>query len=221
MSECNEHCGLLREPRREDDDAAMDGGGESGGGADVAAMDEDVGNGNDSRAPVFPRHHLLLDGEIVYLNLRIQRFVERLRVVDAPEEALADLNDLTATVNALPATLQRTYTTELERVAGLLAFSGDAAPIQEYCSPARRSALARQVNSAILAHDGLPTQSLLELVVRQTSNSWRELHDRGVNVPEGHPLYAMARLASVQQPDEHDDATEEPSVLPLWTVRDL
>ena len=204
----------------------MDGDGtsDSGGGAASAdargdaAMDEDAAN-DETRAPVVPRHHLLLDGDVIYLNLQIQRFVECLRTSAALDEPLAELASLASAVQALPTTLRRTYTAELDKIAGLLAFQGDDTPIRDYCSASRRSALACQVNSAILAHLGLPTQSLLELIVRQTSHSWQELHERGINVPEGHPLFALARLASARQPDGREDGGL--SVLPLWTVHDL
>lgn len=214
---CREHFGFLRGAERA-----------SSGSVSAAAMDadDDASMDDESAAgPQVPRHYLSLDERDVYLNLRIQSFVEHVRVAgDALDDALAEFAQLSADVSTLPVPTRNVYTTELERVAGLLAYSDmGASPLRELCGPQRRRALAGQLNSAILAHLGLPTLSVLEMAVRQTSYTWQELHERGIAVPAGHPLYAIARLASACRPSGAGASVTEPeaSILPLWSLHDL
>ena len=157
-----------------------------------------------------PAHPVSLDPEHIFLNMQIQMFVEAVRRASAGDkrpagdaaagstelspalqQALSQLQSLFARVQMIGDYSRSMYLAELEQVSALLVYTDlENSPVRSYLDYSRREALANQVNSAILAREGLPTQSVLETVVKQTSYTWGALHDRRVQVPADHPLFA-------------------------------
>lgn len=143
-----------------------------------------------------------LDPSLLSLNMQLQQLVEYLRSLytceDADDEPLETAvrwaDTLRTRIDALPPDAHAAYATELEQLMGLFAYRClDDVP--ETLAPAlhlsRRSALAQQVNSAILQAEGTLPTSLLSRVTRQAACTWDHLHDRAVVIPRDHPSVAL------------------------------
>ncbi|KAH8116770.1 CTLH/CRA C-terminal to lish motif domain-containing protein [Phellopilus nigrolimitatus] len=149
----------------------------------------------------------------IALNLRILAFVEAARTVPLPyppdprakdASAAAPVPDrasdafsaqqtallhraqgLYASVESLRDTRDRdVYRRELNSVGGLLAYPApERSPMAKYMRQERREAVADQVNSAILYHQGQPATSHIELYARQTGAVWSVMRDNGMALP--------------------------------------
>lgn len=169
-------------------------------------------------ARTHPPSAVSLDPFHVWLNLHLQLYVEQVRALyadyargaapDSPAQqaALAEIQLLHARVQTLPADERAVYAEQIHALVALLAYTGSDArdPARAaLLDPARRTALAAQVNSAALAYVGLPPEPVLAYVARQTACVLDALHTQQVRVPREHPLVALM-----------DDAQDESHSVP-------
>ncbi|WFD00979.1 hypothetical protein MYAM1_003739 [Malassezia yamatoensis] len=160
----------------------------------------------------YPPSPVSLDAFHVWLNMHIQHFVELVRelydeyasepgqnsIQESPkmQKALSELQRLHARIQTLPADERGIYQQQIQALAALLAYSHlEEVPDQRVFDLHRRSALALQVNSAILAHTGHLPESVLAYVARQTACLLDTLHTQKVQVPRCHPLVALTEKA--------------------------
>ncbi len=115
--------------------------------------------------------------------------------------ALAHAQSLHATAKRLRPAESRVYVQEIENACALLAYTDmEGSPLRGYLEQGRRTALAAQVNSAILGepacvqegagalihalsvHTGHAPHPMLEQVAKQTTFLWQTMADHGVPV---------------------------------------
>ncbi|TDL21554.1 hypothetical protein BD410DRAFT_840496 [Rickenella mellea] len=187
------------------------------------------------------------------LNLRILSFIEstrtipleyppnksrppsRFRYLDDPDlttkhqdELLHRAQKLYAEVASLANQKDReTYLKELTHVGGLLAYrEPEKSPLIKYLSQERRSAVADQVNSAILYRTGRPAISHLELYARYTSALWSFMHDLHVPLPPAAsrpPGVSLPPNTPITAPSKASGPAEKESseVVPLFNLQQL
>lgn len=111
--------------------------------------------------------------------------------------ALHLVQSINARVQRLPEYWRSMYLKELEGVTALLAY-GDLkhCPVRKYLDQHRRTALAEQINCAILVSCGRASQPLLEAAVRQTTFVWARMAEERIAVPANHPLLASTPARS-------------------------
>ncbi|WFD45240.1 hypothetical protein MPSI1_003918 [Malassezia psittaci] len=180
-----------------------------------------------------PPSPVSLDAFHVWLNMHIQYFVELVREVydgfasepsqnslqESPkmQKALSELQRLHARTQTLPADERDVYQHQVQALAALLAYSHfDEVPDKRVFDLHRRSALALQVNSAILAHTGHLPESVLAYVARQTACLLDTLHTQKVQVPRCHPLVALTEKA--YETSQNDASSIPCSPLPKDTA---
>ncbi|KDQ60971.1 hypothetical protein JAAARDRAFT_55699 [Jaapia argillacea MUCL 33604] len=145
----------------------------------------------------------------LFLNLRVQAFIEAIRTVPLPyphpctttssesspppnrdpEEHKFHLiqlaRKLVALAKSLPNPVDRqSYDEELNCVIGLLGYPiPEESSVANYLSQKRREAVADQINSAILLRTGHRSVSQIELCTRYNSVIWSFLHDLHIRLP--------------------------------------
>ncbi|WFC96480.1 hypothetical protein MBRA1_003137 [Malassezia brasiliensis] len=157
-----------------------------------------------AQASPAPPSQVSLNPFHVWLNLHIQHYVELVRALyadyahaaahDSPmlHAALAEIQLLHTHVQTLPTDECAVYTRQVNTLVALLAYSdADDATRARILDPARRTALAAQVNSAILVHGGHAPDAVLTYITRQAACVLDALHTQQVRVPRGDPLVAL------------------------------
>ncbi|CEH19492.1 GLUCOSE-INDUCED DEGRADATION PROTEIN 8 HOMOLOG [Ceraceosorus bombacis] len=101
--------------------------------------------------------------------------------------ALALVQGINTRVLSLPEYWRSMYLKELQGVTALLAYANvESSPVSKYLDQKRRVGLAEQVNSAIIAQSGQPSQPLIESTIRQTTFVWGQIAADKVPVPPSH-----------------------------------
>lgn len=178
-----------------------------------------------ARQRSFPPHPVSLNPFHLWLNLHMQQFVELVRTLYAEYEAqpqgagednatlqaaLAEIQLLNARVRTLPQEESDVYVAQIDAMVALLAYTtASDTPSPAILDPARRTALAAQINSAMLAHAGLPPDSVLSYITRHTACVLDALHDENVQVPRTHPIVALTDTEA--RNEVWDDAASTPS----------
>ncbi|PKI82534.1 hypothetical protein MVES1_003787 [Malassezia vespertilionis] len=166
---------------------------------------------DDERA--IPAHALSLDPFHLWLNLHMQHYIEVVRALyddyardETAEEspllkaALDVVQMLNTHVQYLALSDRDAYAARLDQLATLLAFSdAQHIPQPEIFDPQRRAALAAQVNAALLAYEGLPSDAVLANLVRQATYVLCKLHADKIPIPRDHALVTLGESAGMGQ----------------------
>ncbi|WFD28972.1 hypothetical protein MNAN1_003990 [Malassezia nana] len=201
----------------------------------AASCDEDVGmvrvaelaeptNDHDPSL-TYPR-----DPDVLCMNMDVQKFIELVRAMyhsrdggALADSALAHAQALRQRAAALPCALQGHYTILVDEVASLLAYRSQTDlphPLAMLLNYSWRSALAAQINYAILATEGITRPPLLIQAAQHARLAWESLHSRRVMVSHHHPVtdFVRARGYQLSSTGPREDRT---LILPRFVLSDL
>lgn len=169
------------------------------------------------------------DPDVLCMNIEVQKFIELVRAMyqsrggALADSALAHALALRQRAAALPCKLQGHYTILVDEIASLLAYRSETdlpRHLAVLLNDSWRSALAVQINYAILATEGITRPPLLVQAAQHARLAWESLHSRRVLVSHPHPVtdFVRARGYRLSSTGPRETRTH---TLPRFVLSDL